>query len=601
MDAPKTVTNGTHTPEETLTLNKKWSNRQGMQKGNITKYRPFPQINLPDRQWPSRTIDESPVWCSVDLRDGNQALAIPMSVDEKLEMFKMLVDIGFKEIEVGFPAASQIEYDFLRRLVDEDLIPDDVTVQVLVQAREPLIRRTFEALQGTKNAILHLYNSTSPTQRRVVFGMSKAEIIDIAVQGTKLVKALRPTLPDTNLRFQYSPESFSATELEFALEICEAVVDVWQPTLDNKIILNLPATVELFTPNVHADQIEWFCRNIRDRESVIVSLHTHNDRGTGVAATELGLLAGANRVEGTLFGNGERTGNVDIVTLALNMYTQGVETGLDFSNIENVRAVYERTTRMEVHPRHPYGGELVFTAFSGSHQDAINKGMTAQDPAEDALWDVPYLPIDPQDIGRTYEAIIRINAQSGKGGVAYVLENEYGLKMPKAMHAEFGKIVNVLADELGNEITSMQIRQLFEKTYLQAISPFKLESFRAETIVDDGESQEVECTALILIDGTPHELEGKGNGPINAFMQAMKEELVPDFKFVSYKEHSLSKGSGAEAAAYIEIETPSGEHFFGAAIDTNIDLASIKAMLSALNRALKSQPQPKQREASQTR
>ncbi|MDX1521897.1 MAG: 2-isopropylmalate synthase, partial [Anaerolineae bacterium] len=425
-------------------------------------------------------------------------------------------------------------------------------------------------------------------QRRVVFGMSKAEIINIAVTATELVKSLHDTLPDTNLRFQYSPESFSATELEFALEICEAVVDVWQPSRDNKIILNLPATVELFTPNVHADQIEWFCGHLRDRESAIVSLHTHHDRGTGVAATELGLLAGADRVEGTLFGNGERTGNVDIVTLALNMYTQGVDPGLDFSDIQAVRALYERDTGMEVHPRHPYAGELVFTAFSGSHQDAINKGMAAQNPAPDSLWDVPYLPIDPRDIGRTYEAIIRINAQSGKGGVAYVLENEYGLKMPKAMHAELGKIVNDLADELGNEISSRQIKQVFEQTYLNALSPFKLESFRAETKLVDGKTKTVECKAKISIDGKPHRLRGVGNGPINAFMQAMKEELVPDFKFLSYSEHSLQTGSGAEAVAYIQIQTPSGESFFGAAFDTNIELASIKAVLSALNRALSS-------------
>jgi 2-isopropylmalate synthase len=386
--------------------------------------------------------------------------------------------------------------------------------------------------------------------------------------------------------FQYSPESFSATELEFALEICEAVSNVWQPTPERKIILNLPATVELATPNVHADQIEWFCRNLRQRDTTIVSLHTHNDRGTGVAATELALLAGADRVEGTLFGNGERTGNVDIVTLALNMYTQGVDPGLDFSQIDTIREVYERTTRMEVPPRHPYAGELVFTAFSGSHQDAINKGMKAQDPAPDALWDIPYLPIDPRDIGRTYEAIIRINAQSGKGGVAYVLENEYGFKMPKAMHIEFGKIINMLADEQGNEISSLQIRQTFEETYLRCITPFELKSFRTETKEDVAAERVVECVARITVDGKPHELHAVGNGPINAFMRAMKEELIPDFRLASYSEHSLQRGSGAEAVSYIQIETPSGKTFFGAAIDTNIDLASIKALLSALNRAL---------------
>jgi 2-isopropylmalate synthase len=534
------------------------------------------------------------------LRDGNQALAIPMSVEEKLEMFQLLVDIGFKEIEVGFPAASQIEYDFMRRLIEEERVPDDVTIQVLVQARAELIRRTFESLKGARRAILHLYNSTSPVQRQVVFGMSKPDIVGIAVRATKLVKELRPTLPDTDLRFQYSPESFSATELEFALEICEAVSDVWQPSPENKIILNLPATVELATPNVHADQIEWFCGHLRNRQTATISLHPHNDRGTGIAATELGLLAGAERVEGTLFGNGERTGNVDIVSLALNMYTQGVDPGLDFSNIEAVRRVYERCTRMRVPPRHPYGGELVFTAFSGSHQDAINKGMTAQDPGPNALWEIPYLPIDPKDIGRTYEAIIRINSQSGKGGVAYVMESEFGFKLPKAMHVEFGKIINILADELGNEISSSQIRRVFEETYLQCTAPFALESFHAETRVDDGQVKSVECTAQILIDGKAHELHGVGNGPINAFMQAMKEELVPDFSLLFYSEHSLQKGSGAEAVAYIQIETPSGQTFFGAGTATNIEVASIKALLSALNRAFQtpnhSQSRPAWRE-----
>ena len=561
--------------------------QSGMQTGKITKYKPFPQIDLPNRQWPSRIIEAAPTWCSVDLRDGNQALAIPMSVGEKVKMFHLLVDLGFKEIEVGFPSASQIEFDFLRRLVDEDRIPDDVTVQVLVQAREQLIRRTFESLRGTKKAILHLYNSTSPTQRKVVFGMSKQEIIDIAVNATRLVKKFRPSLPDTDLRFQYSPESFSATELPFALEICEAVVDEWGPTKEEPIILNLPATVELATPNVHADQIEWFCNNLHERDSAIISLHTHNDRGTGVAATELGLLAGAQRVEGTLFGNGERTGNVDIVTLALNMYTQGIDTGLDFSDIDTVRRVYESCTRMDVPPRQPYGGELVFTAFSGSHQDAIKKGMAAQDPAPGALWDIPYLPIDPRDIGRTYEAIIRINAQSGKGGVAYILENEFGYKMPKAMHVEFGKIINKLADELGNEISSTQIRQKFEEIYLNVQKPFKLESFYSNITKSIDPERAVECNATLSVNGEIHELSSSGNGPINAFMRAMKEELIPEFRLLNYSEHSLQIGSGAQAAAYMQVRTPSGDTFFGAGVDTNIDLASIKALLSALNRALR--------------
>ncbi|MDM8530790.1 2-isopropylmalate synthase [Anaerolineales bacterium HSG25] len=562
------------------------SQPNGNGKPMLKKYQPFPQIDLSNRQWPTRTITTAPIWCSVDLRDGNQALAIPMSVDEKIAMFQLLVDIGFKEIEVGFPAASQIEFDFLRRLVDENLIPDDVRVQVLVQAREHLIRRTFDSLQGTKKAILHLYNSTSPVQREVVFGMSKQEIIDIAVSATKLVKSLAPTLPDTDLMFQYSPESFSATELSFAVEVCDAVADTWQPTPERKMILNLPATVELATPNVHADQIEWFCQNIHKRDSVIISLHTHNDRGTGIAATELGLLAGAERVEGTLFGNGERTGNVDLVTVALNMYTQGVDPHLNFDDINGVRLAYEQGTRMLVHSRHPYAGDLVFTAFSGSHQDAINKGMAVQNKKTDPLWDVPYLPIDPQDIGRNYEAIIRINAQSGKGGVAYLLEHEFGFKLPKAMRIEFGKIINDMADKLGNEISSLQIRESFEQTYLHITSPFKLEKFRTQLLNNDDPDKSVRCEADLLIDGKPHTVQGYGNGPINAFMQAMKEELVPEFRLLSYSEHSLQKGSGAEAVSYIQICTPSNESFFGAGTDTNIELASIKALVSALNRAL---------------
>ena len=573
------ATNGTAPkPDETARIT-------GMQRAPITKYRPFPPIDLPNRQWPSRVIDKSPIWCSVDLRDGNQALAIPMSVEEKVEMFQLLVGTGFKEIEVGFPSASQIEFDFMRRLVDDNLIPDDVTVQVLVQAREHLIRRTFESLDGIKNAIVHLYNSTSPAQRRVVFGMTKQEIVDIAVAGTKVVKSLVPTVPDTNVRFQYSPESFSSTEIDFALEICEAVVDEWQPTPQDPIILNLPVTVEVASSNVHADQIEWFCRQLRDRESVILSLHTHNDRGTGVACTEMGLLGGADRVEGTLFGNGERTGNVDIITVALNMYSQGVETGLDFSDIMHVREVYERTTRMTVHERHPYGGDLVFTAFSGSHQDAIKKGMAAQDPAPGALWDVPYLPIDPQDLGRTYEAIIRINAQSGKGGVAFVLENEYGIQMPKGMHPEFGRVINQIADAHGDELTPEQIRTAFDQTYLHLDEPFKFIAYRAEP--EEGSAERtVTCTAQIAVDGVTHDLRGAGNGPINAFVSAMKEELVSDFRLMSYAEHSLGRGSGAEAISYIEIETPSGQTFFGAGTDTNIELASIKAVVCALNRAV---------------
>jgi 2-isopropylmalate synthase len=559
----------------------------GMQKGIVTKYQPFPLIDLPDRQWPSHRIERAPLWCSVDLRDGNQALAIPMSVNEKVEMFRLLVELGFKEIEVGFPAASQIEFDFMRRLVNDQLIPDDVTVQVLVQAREPLIYRTFESLQGVKRAIVHLYNSTSPLQRRVVFGMSRAEIVEIAVRGARLIQELTPTVPDTHIRLQYSPESFSATELDFALEICEAVMEVWRPTIDEPIILNLPATVEMATPNIHADQIEWFCRHLSQREWAIISLHTHNDRGAAVAATELALMAGADRVEGTLFGNGERTGNVDIVTLALNLYTQGIDPGLNFSDINRVRDIYERCTRMNVHPRHPYAGDLVFTAFSGSHQDAINKGMAAQDPLPGALWQVPYLPIDPKDIGRSYEAIIRINSQSGKGGVAYVLENEYGIQMPKTMRVEFGRVINEIADQYGVELTPEQIWQSFAQTYLQATTPFQLETFRTESATQGADGSLVACVATVLVDGVAHELRAAGNGPISAFVSALKEELISDFNIVSYAEHSLGEGSRAEAIAYIQIRTPSGETFFGAATDTNIELASIKAVLCALNRAIR--------------
>ena len=563
--------------------------QHGMQKGQITKYRPYPPINLPDRQWPNRTIDRAPIWCSVDLRDGNQALAIPMSVAEKVEMFGLLVDLGFKEIEVGFPAASQIEFDFLRRLVDDNLIPDDVTIQVLVQAREHLIQRTFESLQGVKRAIVHIYNSTSELQRRVVFNATRQEVIDIAVKGVELVKTLVPTVPGTQIQLQYSPESFSSTEIDFALEICEAVIDVWQPTPTNKIILNLPVTVEVATANVHADQIEWFCRHLRDRDCAIISLHTHNDRGTGVAATEMGLLGGADRVEGTLFGNGERTGNVDIVTVAMNLYTQGVDPALDFSDINHVREVYERCTRMTVPERHPYVGDLVFTAFSGSHQDAIKKGMNAQDPTPGALWEVPYLPIDPKDVGRSYEAIIRINAQSGKGGVAYILETDYGIIMPKAMQIEFGKIINDIADAKGQELEPAAIYQTFVKTYLQTSKPFRLDAFRTETHLEKGQEQRVTCIANIAVDGVTHEVRANGNGPIDAFMVAIKEELVPAFELVTYAEHSLGYGSEAEAMAYIQIKTPSGATFFGAGTDTNIELASIRAILAGLNRAFQSQ------------
>jgi 2-isopropylmalate synthase len=555
-----------------------------MQPAPITKYRPFPPVNLPDRQWPGRTLTRAPIWCSVDLRDGNQALAQPMSVEEKLEYFALLVRIGFKEIEIGFPSASQIEFDFCRRLIEGNLIPDDVAVQVLCQAREDLIVRSFEALRGARQAIFHLYNSTSPAQRRHVFNASRADILRIAKQGTAWVRQHAAPLvaAGTGVRFEYSPESFTSTELDYALEVCEAVTDVWQPTTAEPIILNLPATVEYASPNVHADQIEWMCRHLTRRDRTLVSLHTHNDRGTGVAATELALLAGADRVEGTLFGNGERTGNLDLVTSALNLYTHGLHPGLDFSNINEIREVYERTTRLEVPPRHPYAGELVFTAFSGSHQDAIKKSWAARDPARpDDPWDVLYIPIDPADIGRSYRAIIRINAQSGKGGVAYILEQEFGYSLPKAMHREIGRLINEVADTRGTELTPADVHEIFRQEYLERRTPLALQHFKTTE-----RDSEVTCVVALVIDGVARELTGQGNGPIDAFTRALAATALPRFEVLSYAEHSLGQGSEARAVSYIQIKTDRGQTLFGAGIDTNIELASIKAIVSALNRAL---------------
>jgi 2-isopropylmalate synthase len=552
-----------------------------MQSAPVTKYRPFPPVHLPNRQWPNRTLTHAPRWCSVDLRDGNQALAQPMSVEEKLEYFDLLVRIGFKEIEVGFPSASQIEFDFCRRLIEENRIPDDVAIQILCQCREELITRSMQALRGAKNAIFHLYNSTSPAQRKHVFNATQADIVRIATQGTTWVKQHAQPLiaAGTRMRFEYSPESFTSTELEFALEICEAVTDVWQPTAENKIILNLPATVEYATPNVHADQIEWMSTHLTRRDKTLISLHTHNDRGTGIAATELALLAGADRVEGTLFGNGERTGNLDIVTVALNLYTHGIHPQLDFSNINEIREVYERTTRLEVPPRQPYAGELVFTAFSGSHQDAIKKSWAVQKP--DQPWDVLYIPVDPADIGRSYKAIIRINSQSGKGGVAYVLENEFGFALPKLMHKEIGKLINDVADAKGTELTANDIHEVFRREYLERTAPIALQHFKTAE-----RDSSVRCEAALTIDGAPRTLVGEGNGPIDAFARALAETSLPKFEVLSYSEHSLGKGSEARAVSYIQIKTERGQTLFGAGIDTNIELASIKAIVSALNRAL---------------
>lgn len=555
-----------------------------MQKPPITKYRPFPPIDLPDRQWPNRTIDRAPVWCSVDLRDGNQALAIPMSVRDKLELFETLVKMGFKEIEVGFPAASQIEFDFIRCLIDENRIPDDVTIQVLTQSRDELIRRTFESIRGTPRAIVHLYNSTSPVQRRVVFALDKPDIVKIATTGAELIRQLAGNMPETEIVLEYSPESFSDTEIEFSVEICDAVCEVWQPTGDRKIILNLPATVEVATPNIHADQIEWFCRNLKWREKAIVSLHTHNDRGTGVAATELGLMAGADRVEGTLFGNGERTGNVDIVTIALNLYTQGVDCRLDLSNINEIRRVYERCTRLDVPLRHPYAGDLVFTAFSGSHQDAIKKGMAKMDPDPAALWQVPYLPIDPQDIGRNYRAIIRINSQSGKGGVAYVLEKEFGFQLPKEMQKELGKTINDLADRTGKELTVQEVYEAFLDEFVERTVPIRLVEFNARHSKTENGDKVVDCTATLDVESKELAIEGRGNGPIAAFVHGLEGQDLPRFEILNYSEHSLGQGADSRAVSYIQIQT-NGRSLYGAGIDTNIELASIKAVISALNRA----------------
>ncbi|MBS0633391.1 MAG: 2-isopropylmalate synthase [Verrucomicrobia bacterium] len=553
-----------------------------MQSAPVTKYRPFPPVDLPNRQWPSRTLTQAPIWCSVDLRDGNQALAQPMSVEEKLEYFDLLVKIGFKEIEVGFPSASQIEFDFCRRLIEENRIPDDVAIQILCQCREELIVRSIEALRGAKHAIFHLYNSTSPKQREYVFNATQADIIGIAVQGAKWVKQHGAALvkAGTHLRFEYSPESFTSTELPFALQICEAVTDVWAPTPDNKIILNLPATVEYGTPNIHADQIEWMGNRLTRRALTIISLHTHNDRGTGIAATELALLAGADRVEGTLFGNGERTGNLDIVTVALNLYTQGVHPGLDFSNINEIREVYERCTRLEVPARAPYAGELTFTAFSGSHQDAIKKSWPHQKPGRP--WDVLYIPIDPADIGRSYKAIIRINSQSGKGGVAYVLENEFGFSLPKLMHKEIGKIINDYADAKGGELATQEIYDVFHREYLDRAAPVALQHFKTTE-----RDSTVTCDAEIAIDKKAHALTATGNGPIDAFVRALGTTALPKFEVLSYAEHSLGKGAEARAVSYIQIKTDRGLTYYGAGIDTNIELASIKAIVSALNRSLR--------------
>jgi len=551
-----------------------------MQKNPITKYKPWGVIDLPNREWPSQTINYAPKWCSVDLRDGNQALPIPMGVKEKVELFELLCKIGFKEIEIGFPSAAQTEFDFARKLIDNDLVPEGVSLQVLTQAREHLIQRSFQSLKGASMAIIHLYNSTSPLQRRVTFGMSKEEIKAIAIEGVNMVKKCLSDLPETEIQLEYSPESFSDTEVEYALEVCEAVMDCWEPTSQNPIILNLPATVELFTPNVHADQIEWFCRNLRERDKAIISLHTHNDRGTGTAATELGLLAGADRVEGTLFGNGERTGNLDIVTVALNMYSQGLHPNLQFDDIGEIREIYERTTGMTVHDRHPYAGDLVFTAFSGSHQDAIKKGMDLRNQDEDQHWQVPYLSIDPRDIGRSYEAIIRINSQSGKGGVAYVLSREFGLEIPKPMHPEVGNIMNEKADSESRELAASEIYDIFKKEFLEIDSPLSLISYQTKQV--DGD--QLICTANIMLNGKKLSISGEGNGPINSFVHALQQAGLKDFKLTDYRQHSIGGGSATESATFIQLKTNSGSVAYGCGIHGSIEKSGILALVSSFNR-----------------
>lgn len=547
------------------------------------KYKSYPQVPLSDRTWPSKVIEKAPIWCSVDLRDGNQALVDPMGHDRKARMFKLLLDMNFKEIEIGFPSASQTDFDFARWCVEEGNVPEDVSLQVLVQCRPELITRTFEALEGAHNPIIHFYNSTSELQRRVVFGKDVAGIRQIAVDAAKMIVDMADKAGG-GYRFEYSPESFTGTELEVSLDICNAVIEQIKPTPDNKLILNLPATVEMSTPNIHADQIEWFCRNVDQRENVVISLHPHNDRGTGIAATELGLLAGAERVEGTLFGNGERTGNVDLVTLALNMFTQGVDPELDCSDIERIKSVYEYSNQMQIPERHPYVGELVYTAFSGSHQDAINKGMKSIKKANKPLWEVPYLPIDPQDVGRTYEAIIRINSQSGKGGIAYILQEDYGLNLPRALQVEFREVIQKITDEEGVELQASRIYERFMDVYVNQ-QDCRLKFINHTTHTDPDNSDMRIVKAVISDQGNEHEIQGKGTGPIDGFINALSSYLDLDLTVANYTEHSLQHGSNASAICYMEVEHD-GQRLHGAGIHTNIVSASLGAILSAANRFL---------------
>ena len=550
---------------------------------NYSRYRKNPVLNYPERKWPCKEIEKAPVWCSVDLRDGNQALIDPMQVHEKIEMFKYLIKLGFKEIEIGFPAASQIEFDFLRRLIDGNMIPEDVRVQVLTQCREELIDRTFEAIQGCKEAIVHIYNSTSTLQRDVVFHMSKEEIIDIAIKGTKMVKE-RAEKFDGKIILEYSPESFTGTEVDFALEICTAVQKTWGATKENPIIINLPSTVEMNTPNVYADQIEWMNTHFEDRDSIILSVHPHNDRGTGVASAEMAMLAGADRVEGTLFGNGERTGNVDLLNIAYNMFSQGINPELNIEHINEIIEIYERCCKIPIHPRHPYAGKLVFTAFSGSHQDAINKGVHAMRERQNEYWQVPYLPIDPADIGREYEPIVRINSQSGKGGVAFVMDTYFGFKLPKAMHKEFANVIQKLSEVKG-EVAPEEIMEQFKKEYLEQKEPLHFRRMHITDMSGEGKTFETSIEVHYTDHGIERSFEAVGNGPIDAVRRGLHQNLGLEIKILDYEEHALQSGSNSQAAAYIHLlDSNSGHVTYGVGVSSNITRASVRAVFSALNR-----------------
>jgi len=555
----------------------------------IHKYRPFQPVELPNRDWPGKTITRAPIWCSVDLRDGNQALIEPMNGERKRRMFETLVRMGFKEIEIGFPSASQTDFDFVRELIEENLVPDGVTIQVLTQSRAHLIERTFESLCGAKRAIVHLYNPTSTLQRRVVFGMDRDGIAGIAVDGTRLCRELASGMGHSEIRFEYSPESFTGTELDFARDVCTAVIETWGATPEDPIIFNLPATVEMSTPNVYADQIEWFATHMPYRDRYILSLHPHNDRGTAVAAAELGVMAGADRIEGTLFGNGERTGNVDVITLALNLFSQGIDPGLTISDIDELRRTAEYCNQLPVHPRHPYAGELVYTAFSGSHQDAIKKGMAAMRRRNSRLWEVPYLPIDPQDLGRSYEAIVRVNSQSGKGGVAYLMEMEYGLELPRRLQIDLAGRIQDIADDSGREITAEKIWQVFDATYVSPEGRFAFEQHRTRPGARNATTRLL--NARIRDGGEERRIEGRGNGPIDAFVDALKRHCGISLRVLDYHEHAVGAGAAASAAAYVEAADEAGRQSWGVGIDPNIVSASLKAVVAAANRLTAAQAQ----------